>query len=52
MPSLQFELLLWNTSSEFPLVSHFDLPGSLSIFGISQDPHMCVHASLSQDGFY
>ena len=51
MPSLQFELLLCSTS-EFPLVNHFDLPGSQSIFGISQDPHMCAHASLSQDGFY
>ena len=34
------------------LASHFGLPGSQSIFGISQDPPMCVHASFSQDGFY
>ena len=29
-----------------------NLPGSQSIFGISQNPPRCVHASLSQDGFY
>lgn len=29
----------------------FDLPGSQSIFDISQDPLMCVHTSLSQDIF-
>ena len=37
--------------SRFPLANHFDLPGLQSIFGISQDPPMCVHASLSRDGF-
>ena len=47
--SLQFELLLWNTSSEFPLVNHFDLPGSLSIFGISQDPHMCTFQPIRDE---
>ena len=38
--------------SRFPLVNYFDLPGSQSIVGISQDPPICVHTSLSQDGFY
>ena len=28
--------------------NHFTLPGSESLFGISQDPPMCKHASLSQ----
>ena len=37
--------------SMFPLVNHFDLAGSQSIVGISQDPPICVHASLSQDEF-
>ena len=36
----------------FPLSNHFELPSSKSIFGISKDPPMCAHASLSQDGFY
>ena len=48
----QFELLSRGISSGFPLTSHFDLPGSESIFGVSQDPPTCVHASLSQDGFH
>ena len=39
-------------SSGFPLTNHFDLPGAQSIFGVSQDPSMCAHASLSQDGSY
>ena len=30
--------------------SHFGLPGSQAIFGISQDPPTCAQASLSQDG--
>ena len=34
--SWQFESLLWGISSGFALASHFDLPGSKSIFGISQ----------------
>ena len=38
--------------SMFPLVNHFDLAGSQSIVGISQDPPICVHASLSQNEFY
>ena len=48
----QFKSLTWDISSGFPLTNHFDLPGSQSIFGISQDMSMCVHTSLSQDGFY
>ena len=34
-----------------PFANHFDLPGSQSISGISQDPPMGVHTSLSH-GFY
>ena len=41
----QFELLLWGISSVFPLASHFDLPGSRSMFGLSQDPLGCAHTS-------
>ena len=52
MTSWQFELLLWGISSRFPLVSHADLPGSQSMFGISQDLPTCIHAPLGQDGFY
>ena len=37
--------------SRFPLANHFDLPGLQSIFGISQDPPICVHASFSREGF-
>ena len=43
---------LWDISSTFPLASHFDLPGSESIFGITQDPPMCAYTPLGQDGFY
>ena len=32
--------------SGFPWANHFDLPGSLSISGISQDPSVDAHASL------
>ena len=39
-------------SSGFPLTSHFYFPGSESTFGLPQDPSLCVHASLSQDGFF
>ena len=47
----QFKSLIWGTSSRFPLASHFDFPGSESLFGLSQDPPMVVYASLSQGGF-
>ena len=49
---MQFKSLKMGISSSFPLANHFDLPGSLSIFGISQDPSVDVHASLSVDGSY
>lgn len=49
--SWQFELLLWGISSGFPLAGHFDLPGSQFIFGISRDPPMCTHTSLSKMDF-
>ena len=42
---MAFEFLLWGISSSFPLANHFDLPGSQSILGISQDPPMCAHIS-------
>ena len=48
---VEFESLIWGTSSWFPLASHFDFPGSESLFGLSQDPPMVVYASLSQGGF-
>ena len=38
--------------SGYPLANHSDLPGSQSIFGLSQDPSMCEYTSLSQDKFY
>ena len=31
---------------------HFDLPDSEFIFCMSQNPYMCEHESLSQEGFY
>ena len=49
---MAFEFLSWDISSSFPLANHFDLLGSQSILGISQDPAMCEHTSLGQDGFY
>ena len=49
-PFWWFEFLLWGISSGFPL-ANLDLPGSQSIFGISQDPPIWVYTSLSQDGF-
>ena len=45
MPSWQFELLSWVICSRFPLVSHFDLPGSQSTFSVPQDCP-CVHTYL------
>ena len=50
-PSWQFKSLIWDISSMLPLTNHFDLLGSVSIFGVSQDLPMCAGASLSQDGF-
>ena len=51
-PSWQFELVLWDISFGFPLANHYNLPGSQSIFGISQDPSTCAHGSLSQEGSF
>ena len=51
VPLWLFESLLWDISSRSLLASHLALAGSESVFGISQGPPMCVHASLSQDGF-
>ena len=38
-------------SSAFPLMNHLALPGSESVFGISQDPPMSACTSLSKDAF-
>ena len=43
-----FKSLLWGISSRFPLASHFDLSGSVSACGLSQDPPVCVHADICQ----
>ena len=43
-----FESLLWGISSRFPLADHFDFPGSLSIFGTSQDLPMCAKHLLAK----
>ena len=43
------ESFLWGISSRFPLVSHFDLPHSEPIFGLSLYLLMCAYTSLSQD---
>ena len=51
LPSWQFKSLIWGISSGFPLANHFDLPGSQSIFDLSQNPPMGVCQSLGQDGF-
>ena len=34
----------------FPMASHLALPGSESVFGVSQGVLLCVYTSLSQDG--
>ena len=41
-PSWQFESLLWGIPSGFPLANHLALPGSESVFGLSQGPPMCA----------
>ena len=51
LPSWQFKSLIRGISSGFPLASHFDLPGSESIFDLSQNPPVSVCPSLGQDGF-
>ena len=50
-PSWQFKSLIWGISSRFPLANHLALPGSESVFGITQGPPLCARTSLSQDGF-
>ena len=52
VPTWQFKSLTWGISSEFPLANHYDLTGSQSLSGVSQDPPMCAHTSLSQDESY
>ena len=51
VPLWWFESLIWGISSRFPMANHLALPGSESIFGLSQGPPMCMCVSLSQDGF-
>ena len=48
-PFQSFKSLIWGISSRFPLSNHLDLAGSDLVFGVSQDPPMCEHTSLSQD---
>ena len=48
---VEFGLHSWCISSRFPLTSHFDLPGSESVFGTSQGLLMCVCTYLNQVGF-
>ena len=50
-PRGSLQSFMWGISYGFSLANHFELPGSESVFGVSQDPPMCVRASLSQDGF-
>ena len=50
-PAWQFKSLTWGTSSGFHLASHFALPGSQPMFGISQDPLTCALASVGQMDF-
>ena len=45
-PSWWFESVLWDISSQFPLISHFDLPDSECIWCISGSSH--VHVGISQ----
>ena len=45
VPSWWLESLLWGITSGFPLASHFDLPGSESIYGTCQDSPVRVPIS-------
>ena len=47
-PGKPLESLLWGIPSRFPLATHFDLSGSESVFGISQNPLLCACSSLCQ----
>ena len=51
-PGTPLESLFWGIPFRFPLANHFDLSGSESVFGISQNPLMCAYSSLSQDGLW
>ena len=51
MPWWQFKSLYRAFLPGFPSVNHSDLPGSEFRFGVSQDPPMLAHTSLSPDGF-
>ena len=45
-----FKSLTWGQFFTFPLAIHLALSGSESIFGLTQGPLLCAHASFSQDG--
>ena len=45
VPYWQFESFYGAFFSRFPLASHLALPGSESVFGISQRPPTCTHSS-------
>ena len=45
-PSWSSSSLIWGISSEFPLVSHIALPGSESVFCLSQGSPMSTHVHL------
>ena len=47
-PSWKFKSLTRGSSSGFPLTNHLGLPGSGSIFGLTQGPPLCVCTSLSK----
>ena len=49
-PLWYLKSLTWGISSRFPLVNHFDLPDSESVFEISQHPPICnMHLSAKMD---
>ena len=45
----EFESLIQAISSMFPLANHLALPGSESVFGISQGPPIGESTSLSKE---
>ena len=46
-----FESLSWGNSSRVLLTNHFSLPGSESVFDLSQSLPMCARSPFSPDGF-
>ena len=44
-PSWLFDSLLWGIASRFLLANHLALPGSESMFSVSQGPSVCAHTS-------